>query len=350
MTAFAPLPAINDADLARLLGLASTAPPPPAGLAERIAARMLIEPPAAAPLPALRPVRRRRWLRIGLGTGASLLLATAVAAGLAQAPVIGAYLQPLLAPLVGLMAPEPPRAAAAAAAIKPAARAAPVPVASAALADVAAPQPPPPAAAVPNQLPNPVAAPVVAAPVVAAPSGPAALRPVAGPQRPLTGVPEPRAAAVIARSERTASERVTERAAERQSGAVLTTMPNRLPETRAALAERGVAGAEAAAAVPAVPTAAAADAQRIAPQLAPAPAAAASNQAAAETAQAGQATDPALPAAGADRAAAITGAIAELRAARKAGRLTPAQAQRLQALQQLRSARAARAPRAPDRR
>ncbi|MBU6167341.1 MAG: hypothetical protein KGQ52_14605, partial [Alphaproteobacteria bacterium] len=97
-------PAISDADLARLLGLASAAPPLPDGLVDRIIARL----PAAPPLPAPRRHARRRWLRPGLAIGASLVLASAVAAGLANP----ALLRPVIAPLLerlGVAAPPPAR-------------------------------------------------------------------------------------------------------------------------------------------------------------------------------------------------------------------------------------------------
>ncbi|WP_164157606.1 hypothetical protein, partial [Sandarakinorhabdus rubra] len=83
------MPALTDADLARLLGAASAVPAMSAGLADRIMmAAMPAEPTQITALPPVTALRHsnagRRWLRAGLATVAGLGLATAVAAGLAR--------------------------------------------------------------------------------------------------------------------------------------------------------------------------------------------------------------------------------------------------------------------------
>jgi hypothetical protein len=165
------IPAISDAELARLLGLGSTTPPLPDGLADRIMAAL---PVAVLPAPA--PPRRRRparWLRGGVVLVAGLGLASAVAAGLARTPLLAPALAPVmtrLADVTGLALLAPPRPAAVPPAASPVARTLP------------APRPPTPAPA----LPPPVL--VLPAPVATMPPAEAPLQPPG--QRPARGRPD----------------------------------------------------------------------------------------------------------------------------------------------------------------
>lgn len=350
MNASAAQPAITDADLARLLGLASAAPPPPADLAARLLARVRASPPAAlppialpqSPLPAasLRPARgrpARRWLRIALGSAGSLLMATAVAAGLAQTPMFAAYLQPLLAPLASVIGakPAPPATAARKRTAPPTVLPLPRSEApSAPLAQLAPPATPTDlAASLPPIVPGAVPPPALVAPALrsaATPQSSPARRALAGMAAANPGaVPAPRpefGKAARATTARTAIDRISQRqplsdAARPQPVPV----PPALPEL--------------AAANPPTPAAPAIGIAVNSPSTAADPTAAIVAD--------GPAGQP--PTARTERAAQITDAIAELRAARKAGTLTPAQAQRLRGLQQLRAARAARPPRSPER-
>ncbi len=300
-------PAISDADLAGLLALAGSTPAMPAGLADRIMAGVAADP---VPLPPPAAPRRpqRAWLRPGrsavLAITASLALASAVAAGIANP----ALLQPLIAPVLerlGLAprAPAPPPRAPRPARVTTAA----APPAAA----IAGPAPTPaPVAAPPARLPASLAAPPLPdLPRFTPPAPPAAAR--LRPGLPATARPERAALAAAIR-------------------------PARLPD----IAPPGLP-ATAAPVLPPPPVVAATGAP---PAATGAPIAA--------TPAPDAATNPAetstlplrpadLPATAADRAAALQA----LRQARQNGTLTPDQARQLRALQALRAARAARPPR-----
>jgi len=328
-------PAISDADLARLLGLAGNAPAAPADLVDRIMERLSLESVAQspmAPVPALRPSRPRRWLRIGIGTGASLLIGTAVAASLAQMPALAPYLQPLLA-RVATLAGAPPQLPARAAKARPTGTTAPP--ATPVRIDARLPAPPPADISI-------LPAPILPAPMLAPP---AAAPPAAAPTARATPNRAQAARIVAVPAARITADRALPAAAMRRqaAGAIradLSTAPVAVPDGPGGPGSvLGIA--------PDRPGLAARAATIIEPRAIAAP------PADATTAAPPANQDPAparLEAALPDSAAERATALAELRAARANGTLTAEQAQRLRSLQQLRAARSARAARDAARR
>ena len=198
---------IDDAMLASLLARGGAAPAPAADLADRIVAAATAQPQLPAPAATAWPRRaaRPRWARLALGVGASLFIASAVAAGIAN--VAGLPVQRLLADL-GL-APPPVVAKAA-----PPAPAVPQPAAAVPAVRVPSVQPAAaPSASAPLTLPDAPTLVLPAAPTVAEPPLPAAAaRPLpaaADPAR--VAVREARVAARAALAERRAANAAPER-------------------------------------------------------------------------------------------------------------------------------------------
>lgn len=282
-------PAISDADLARLLGAASTTPPLPAGLCDRIMAALPADPVPLPPPTALRPARRR-WLRPAIAIAASLAIGSAVAAGLVDVP----RLAPILAPLLQQLGVAPAPARRPQPTARTAARPHPAqPAPAAAPPALATPALPPPR--LQAELPAPAAPATLP---TFAPPAPLASRPPAAPAR-----PAPTAIRAAIRAEH-------------------------LPD----LPARPVLIAPPPVAIPPLP-----DAVTTAP-----PAVTAAPDAATDAAESATRSGPAatLPATAAERAAALQA----LRQARQNGSLTPDQARQLRALQTLRAARANRPP------
>ncbi len=278
-------PAISDADLARMLGLASPAPPVPDGLAGRIMAALPADVPA---LPVTAAPRRaaRRWLRPGMAIGASLVLASAVAASLADAPLLRQVMERIgLAEPVAVPKPAPVRVRPVPAAVPAARPARPVPAAP---VQLNARLPDAPVGALPPMAPPPVLA------------GPAA---VAAMPRAVIRPERPAMPAAIRR------ERPPEILIAPPVVALPATLPVRVPE------------------------------------LATIPPAAATGSAQMATEAAIAATGPAQAGGISAEIAPPAATLQALRQARQNGTLTPDQLRQLRALQAARAARAARAPR-----
>ncbi|WP_313669960.1 hypothetical protein [Sandarakinorhabdus sp.] len=309
------MPAISDADLARLLGAGDAAPAMPAGLADRIMAAL----PAAAsvpPLPPAIPLRRRRprWLRAGVAVVAGLGLASAVAAGLARTPAFAPLLAPMierLAEVTGLpsLAPRPQTATTTTPRPAPLRTAAPPARIEAVL--------PAPALQSQPSLPAPA---LLEAPHSATPDRLAAARPA------------PR------RQERrlTTAAPIELRRAEAPRAVIERPVIDRPPIERPLIDRLGVERPLADRPVNALPEAVVERLQAHTADTTPAEPALPTQPLAEAVANRPQ---------DGDRAAEVTAEIKALRDARSAGTLTAAQTQRMRALQQLRAARSARTAR-----